>query len=358
MTTVKVIAARELTAEQIGIWIRLQEADPAVDSPYFRPEFTQAVAAVRDDIEVAILEQDGRPVGFFPFQRGLWNSGQPLGGRLSDFHGVIAAPDADWSGKELIRDCGLASWTFDHLVAAQTPFADCHWNVAESHYIDLSEGFESYETARRAAGSKELVKLRRKFRKLEREVGPLRFELHTDGHEALETLLRWKSAQYLRTGLTDVFGFDWTVKLLEQLMTRTHPDFAGCLSVLYVGDRLAAVHFGMRSRHVLHYWFPAYDTDFTRYSPGLILLAEIAKAAAEDGIHRIDLGKGLEQFKMTMSSGAIPVAEGAVECSPMNRLLRQNWYRTREWLRESPLRSPALATARLIRPFREWLAFH
>jgi len=357
MTSVKAILARELTAEQIDIWVRLQEADPSVDSPYFRPEFTQAIAAVRDDVEVAVLERDGRPVGFFPFQRGPWNAGQPVGGRLSDFQGVIAAPDADWSAQQLVRGCRLSSWNFDHLIAAQRPFTDCHQNVDDSHYIDVSEGFESYEAARRLAGSKELVKLGRKVRKFEREIGPLRFEMHADDPETFETLIRWKSAQYQRTGLTDVFGFDWTVKLLEHLMDRSHPDLAGCLSALYVGDRLVAAHFGMRSRHVLHYWFPAYDTEFNRYSPGLILLAEIAKSAADDGIQRIDLGKGSERYKISMSSGTISLAEGVVECGPMNRLLRENWHRTRDWLRDSPLRTPALATARLIRPFREWLAF-
>ena len=39
--------ASQLTPEQVQAWSRLQREDPAVDSPFFRPEFTQAVAAIR-----------------------------------------------------------------------------------------------------------------------------------------------------------------------------------------------------------------------------------------------------------------------------------------------------------------------
>ena len=42
--------------------------NPQLDNPFFRPEFTQAVAAVRDDVEVAVLEIQQQPVGFFPYQ--------------------------------------------------------------------------------------------------------------------------------------------------------------------------------------------------------------------------------------------------------------------------------------------------
>ena len=56
----------------------------------FGPEFTQAVAAVRGDVEVGVLEERGEPVGFFPFQRSRRNVARPVGGKMSDFQGLIA----------------------------------------------------------------------------------------------------------------------------------------------------------------------------------------------------------------------------------------------------------------------------
>ena len=41
---------------------------------------------VRDDVQVGLIERDGRPVGFLPFRRGASSIGSPVGGRLNDFH--------------------------------------------------------------------------------------------------------------------------------------------------------------------------------------------------------------------------------------------------------------------------------
>ena len=89
---VTVVPARELSPENISAWVSLQSADPSSDSPFFRPEFRQAVAAVRKDVEVAVLEENGQPVGFFPFQRRHGNVGRPVGGPMADFNGPILRP--------------------------------------------------------------------------------------------------------------------------------------------------------------------------------------------------------------------------------------------------------------------------
>ena len=71
-------------------WSQIQRDNEELASPYFRPEFTQAVASVRGDVEVAVLEDHGEIVGFFPYQRGRGGVARPVGGRLSDFQGVVA----------------------------------------------------------------------------------------------------------------------------------------------------------------------------------------------------------------------------------------------------------------------------
>ena len=66
---VTVIHARRLTPELQEMWSDIQQSDASLASPYFRPEFTAAVSAVRDDVYVAVLQDAGEVVGFFPFQR-------------------------------------------------------------------------------------------------------------------------------------------------------------------------------------------------------------------------------------------------------------------------------------------------
>jgi CelD/BcsL family acetyltransferase involved in cellulose biosynthesis len=307
---------------------------------------------------VAVLEEDGATAGFFPFQRGLWGSGKPIGGRLTDFQGVVTRPGLRWDAADLIRGCGLATWDFDHLVASQQPFQPHQYRLADSPYLDLSEGFDAYEAERERAGSMLVKQTCRKRRKLEREVGPLRLETHTTEASVLEALLRWKSDQYVRTRVTNVFAYAWTVQLLKHVLEESGEAFAAMLSALYAGPQLVAVHLGMRSHHVMHWWFPTYDPKFGQYSPGQILLIMFARIAQSLGIGRVDLGRGEMNYKQRFVSGATTVAEGGVSIHPMRRALRRGWHRTRSWVRSSHVRSVARLVGRWTRPVRGWLAFH
>lgn len=351
------LPAAELPPGHLETWATVQQADPTLDSPFFRPEFTRAVAAVRKDVWVALLEEGGGPVGFFPFQRGRFGAGRPVGGPLSDFHGVVAPPDRVWDACDLVRGCRLSIWDFDHLLTSQAPFGPHIRQTAISPYMDLSGGFEAYAEERRQAGSDIVPTTLRKWRKLDREVGSVRLETHTTDPRCFDTLLAWKSAQYLRTGLTDVFGVGWTVRLLRDLLGYTGEPFAGMFSALYAGERLVAVHYGMRSGRVLHSWFPAYDQSLGKYSPGLVLLLLLAQAAEGVGIRRIDLGKGEEKYKVSLKSGAVPVGEGRVIPSRLMRGAVACWTVADRWARQSPAGGLVRGLASWTRPLRSWLRF-
>src|SRR5262245_59819884 len=195
---IRVAKFETLTGDEIAAWSDIQRSEPSLDSPYFRPEFTQAVAAVRNDVEVAVLDESGRPVGFLPFQRSSWNSGRPVGGALSDFQGLIARAGINCDPLRLLRACGLFTWHFSHLVAGQTWLAPFVWKEVDSPYIDLSDGIDDY-LASRVSGCRFIARYGQKKRKLTREVGPVRCEFHQADPTTLDTCIRWKQEQYWRT---------------------------------------------------------------------------------------------------------------------------------------------------------------
>ena len=300
------INTQDLDVGLIAAWRSIQEREPRFESPYFCPEFTRAVGSVRDDVRVVVIENDGRPAGFFPHQRAAWGRGGPVGGALSDYHGVIAAPQAEWSVVELMRAARLSVWSFDHLVdpaARFAPYATA--SAAASPQIDLASFAPPPDFARKA-------------RKLARELGELSFSLHEPA--SLGRMFEWKSEQYRRTGLTDAFGVAWTSQLLTRLMGIETPGFAGTCSVLRAGDEIVALHAGMRSRGVLHWWFPTYDSRYAAYSPGIILLLRIAAAL---GSGKIDLGKGDARYKRSLMTGAAPLREGCVELPSLAATVRR-----------------------------------
>lgn len=354
---ITVYPAALLSGEHVDAWSRIQLANPDLDSPYFRPEFTMAVASVRSDVQVAVLEDRGEPVGFFPHQRGRRGVGRPVGGRLSDFQGVIARKDVTWDPGELLRGCELKVWHFDHWMASQEMLARHQRIVEDSPYVDLSGGFASYCTRQRRRFDNPFPHLAKDARRLERLGGPLRFEFDSRDPAVFNTLIEWKTLQYLRTGATNVFAFPWTRALLEQIWRHQGEAFAGVLCALYAGDRLAAALFSIRSYGVLHHWFPSYDVSLAKTSPGSLCDLETMKLAAERGIHRIDFGKGRTESKESFKSGAIQVAVGSVDLRPLTRVVRRQWQRAYDWARTSPLRRPARVPARILYRVREWFSF-
>lgn len=357
MTTFQLHKLADLTPADWSLWQDIQERSGVYDSPYFRPEFARAVAAVRTDVEVARLVQDGQTVGFFPFQRGSLGLGKPIGGKLSDYHGPLVRQGVEFDPAALLAACRLASWDFDHLITATESLAPFAATSGLSPQLDLSEGFDAYVRRRREAGSDTVSRQGQKTRKMAREIGPGAFAFDASGDDEAWRLLReWKTAQYLRTGLADVFAFPWTLQLIEKLRAHQGPEFSAPLTVLRAGDKVAAVCLSIRSRSVLHAWFTAYNPELERYSPGVALFIEMAREASDLGLRKIDLGKGDERYKTSLSSGGALVGEGSLTCPSLATWLRSSWRGARDWVGRTPLKN-ALPN-KLIQPLREWLAYH
>ncbi len=327
---VQVLPASALGPPELSRWAELQRASPLYRSPFFRPEFTMAVARVRD-VRVAVIEDAGSVAGFFPFEVGRRRRGRPVGRPFSDYHGVVLDDAARLDPRALVRACGLAAWSFDHLPAAMTAFAPHVLAHGRSPYLDLSQGFESYLEGRRARS--DIRGSLRKARKLARDMGPLRFVPRSDAPGLLDQIVEWKRRQYAETGVRDVLADAASRDLLRLVHESRGADFCGALSVLYAGDAVAALHLGLCSGRVWHSWFPAYNPELHRYSPGLLLMLELAEAAAALGIAEIDLGKGEARSKDVLASGSTPLYEGRVGTNAASGLAARAQTSARRTLR-------------------------
>jgi CelD/BcsL family acetyltransferase involved in cellulose biosynthesis len=347
----------KLTRLEWNLWDKIQREQPELESPYFRPEFTQAVAAERDDVEVTVIENDGTPIGFFPFQRGAFNLGKPIGGKLNDFHGVIAPRDVQINAADLVASSRLSSWDFDHLINNQSSFQAANAVVDESPYLDLTHGFKGYCEERKKAGTDIVRKTISRGRKFLNEVGPMQFEWNTRNETVLSTLIRWKVEQFHRTGFMNLFAFPWTEALLRRIASQQTPGLSSMLSVLWNGDKPLAIAYVLRSFHVAHAWFVAYDQAYATYSPGMVLFLKIAEEAERQGVTRIHLGAGDQRFKQSLASGTVPVTIGAIESRSVGTLVRHAWRYTRDTVSNTAWLSFLQKPAALLQPVRSWMAF-
>ncbi|GGO65647.1 GNAT family N-acetyltransferase [Nonomuraea cavernae] len=330
----------ELGAPELNRWRALQESEPGFDNPFLSPEFTVIVGGLRDMVRVAVLYDGPEIVGFFPFERHPLGIGKPVAAGLTDAQGLVHAKGVEIDPHRLIRQCGLSVYEFDHLVACQ-PLLDERHERHPSPIIDLRDGYESYTGFLREHSGKTYKTTLAKSRKLQREVGEVRHDYAITGAEPLHTLLAWKTDQYRRTGRTDRFAHQWIVELVERLLATRTESFAGVLDMVYADGRPVAGHFGLRTRTTLAGWFPAYDTRFAKYSPGLIHHLAMAERAAESGIETIDMGRGQKEYKEKLKNGEFQVAEGRVAtagpAAGIHWLMRVPARRTRALVLANPV---------------------
>lgn len=315
---IQVCRPGELSAADRAAWSSLQakaplHGSPQLANPFLSPEFTLALGRCTPGVRTAVVRDgDGVPAAFFPYTRGPFGSGRALGLGLSDCQGVVHRPGFTWDPGEMLRACGLAVWEFDHLADGQPGFDSSVTRSFASPVIDLEQGFAAYLEFLRARSPKFARSLRYKERKLGRQIGEVRYAHDERDPEMLDTLMAWKSAQYRRTGRSDRFAHAWIVRLAQHLFHTRSDRFAGRLSVLYAADRPVAAHFGLRSDRVHTSWFPAYDPEFARYSPGLVMHLRMAEGAAADGVSYLDLGRGQKAYKDLLKTREITVHEGWV----------------------------------------------
>lgn len=319
---ISVVRPLDLGEGEVRRWREIQRADPLLGNPFLAPEFTQGVGGFRDSVRVAVVEDGPDVAAFFPFERNAAGVGHPVGFGLTDLQGIVAVPDLDLDAKALLRACGLGTWDFDHLLAHQRLFLPYQTVHRVEPIIDLTGGFGVYEEEARKRAPKEHKTIRYKERKLGRDVGEVSYDFAVTDPAELDRLMRWKSGQYQRTGRTDRFARRWIVGLMHHF----HDTGFGVLSVLRAGERPVSAHFGLCAGHAMAGWFPAYDTEFARYSPGMIGHLRLAQGCAENGVTEIAMGRAGKEFKEWLKSREIPIAEGRVTRPTVAAGL--NWVRT------------------------------
>ena len=353
MKVIEIGSPGELGEEALARWRAILAESSDLDRPFFHPEYFRVLHRAGRPIEIAQLEDASGRCAFFPFER-QGRSARPVGARLADFQGWIAPPEFDGDIDSVLRACRLSAWHFDHrLIRGDEPALG---SKAESPFADLSEGFDAYFEAHRSSGAGWTKQIPRKTRKLGREVGELRFEFDTRDPEVLTALREWKAAQRERTHTIDPLEESWASDAIERFLETRTSEFAGVLSALYAGDTLIAAHLGLRTQSTLHIWFPAYDPKWESYSPGMVFFLELLRAAAEDGITRIDFGKGDARYKSSLQTGVAWVSEGCVDCRVFGRWVSGIVYLTRERFRGGRLaavtRGPRRRLRKLVRGFR------
>ncbi|MFT3998468.1 MAG: GNAT family N-acetyltransferase, partial [Asticcacaulis sp.] len=297
--TVDLTIPAHLTEADRQQWSQWLALNPVLDSPYCELSYIEALFAVVPQARLARITRHGRTLAFLPFQlRG--RVAQPLGAPLTDFHSLITAPDARIDLRTVLRALDLHRFEVSGWLGSDTAFSA--GETRERLYADVSGGFDIYYADQRARQKKFFRNAERCRRNLDAAYADLTFDWQTAAPDIIDWVIAHKRDQYARTGLHDVFACGWTREVLYALAHRNGCDLRLMAGVYRNGTDIIAAEIGLSTPQDLHLWFPAYDRSAARHSPGILLSLDIMKAAAAEGVRRVDFGCADEPYKLSMTT--------------------------------------------------------
>lgn len=306
-----IILMRDLTPEERGLWQEWQRARPQLRSPFFNIGFSDAVACEGSGVAVAKLYEAGRLIGFFPYQR-RGRTAYPVGAPMNDYHAVIGDPQTRITLEDVARLLPVKRLSVNSWVGPDNGNADDRYLRLSTCQANIGpDGYDAWFEKQRSQHNKYFKDKARSRRGMESAFGPMRVHIEGANHTLLDQLISLKSQQYRRTGRHDIFGPQWTRRLLHRLLDGDN-SFKATLASLWAGDTLLAMELSLHADGVWHFWFPAYLETGAKYSPGIWLSMETMRQVCTGGYDEFDYGFSGEVYKKYFYNRSEQVVEAVI----------------------------------------------
>lgn len=300
----------ELTETERADWGAMMRRTPHLQRAFFSPGFALACEAAGNLARVMVIcDRSDAVVAFLPFQfADGWSRhagvAQRIGGGLADHCGLIARPDVRIAPARLLELARLGVLFLDQLSDGQAELGLVASETHPGHVIEIPDGSAAYFASLAATNKSFLQDTERRLRRFEKEFGAPEFTLTTEPDwPSVQSLIDAKRAQYARTGVGDSFAEPRHIRLVRALVEGRYPDCVPVQTQLSAGGRVLARHLGLLHEGNLSYWFPVYDREAQKVSPGRMLLWHTLMATDAHGIRLIDRGGGDSQAKRDFSTG-------------------------------------------------------
>jgi CelD/BcsL family acetyltransferase involved in cellulose biosynthesis len=156
------------------------------------------------------------------------------------------------------------------------------------------------------------------YQKRAARLGAVRFERATSAtlEELFEQFLRLHAARWATQDLPGVLGNP----RVRQFQRTTAEEFLRCgrlrLSALRIGGRVIAVFYGFRGRSDVCFYLSGFDPEYSRVSPGTLLIGQAIDDALQDGAAEFNFLRGRESYKYLWGATDRPCYRRRIERSP------------------------------------------
>jgi len=263
----------------------------------------------RGELRVLLARERGILIGLVPFYLSPQQELRLLGGGISDYLDVLAAPGAERSLAAAISievESTRAEWSFCGLD-----------NLRERSLlleIDAPPGARAQTTSTDPCP---VVELPDRVDDLERRIAPKLASTIRHSRRRADRLgglsieqVRAEEMQDTLTALFALHGTRWAGKgqsgvLSDAHVQRFHRRAAPALQsagllrllVLRIGKRIAAVHYGLQAENRVFFYLGGFDPEFGALSVGTLAIAAAMERAIEEGAATFDFLAGREFYK-------------------------------------------------------------
>lgn len=169
------------------------------------------------------------------------------------------------------------------------------------------ENLNTYLLDREMINSKNYIKkvhknnldTRRQIRRL-KKLGKITFKIFekTSDHyqNIIHKMISFKSEMYQKTNKRNIFKNQSYKNFYINLFTDRNLDDTH-VSCLFLNDKIISVHLGFVSRDTFYYLMPSYDLQYSKYSPGKVLLNYLFNFCDNNNIRYFDFTVGNEEYK-------------------------------------------------------------
>lgn len=192
-----------------------------------------------------------------------------------------------------------------HLVDVVTDIVPAAFDGARDHtvspFVDWTtvDSWEQFLATRRSLpGVDSVATVLKKRERLERELGPISLQLVDDSPDLLDTLVKWKSEQFERTGRMNRLSIKQNVDFYRELRNR---GFFVTTS-FRAGDVLLGGKIGVRmqGRHISR--VTVFNREYADHSPGSVMSLDVLRASFDAGDREFDYLVGREPYKFTYAT--------------------------------------------------------
>ena len=303
-------------------WRAVLGVDPAA-TVFHTPQYLAtwwSELADRASARILIVGDGETPMGIAPLA--LWPDGvlRFAGDHdTTDYRGPASAPeDRDAVATEMFRAIAGVAWESFEMdgLASDSGWPEALASAAKAAGCSVEDERPdacprvaipgSYEAYLAALPGKLRHEILRKARRLEREAGPYTIRLATeqtldDDLEKFFAMHRSSDGpkgRFMHEGMASFFGsFAWM--LFSQGWLR--------LALLEVDDEPWAGAYAYRYGSAWGVWNSAYEHRRRELSPGMVLMSECIRLAAEEGCDTFDLLRGTEPYKYRFGAVDLPL---------------------------------------------------